>query len=89
MPQQDDRIHFEPQVRFSRAAQGDGATAFRQIMMRADIQTATIHAIAEMTRIGSTREELNGALLFIEMFQNFADPAPKTPTLPQKNLSQT
>lgn len=88
MADKQDRISFNPHARFVSSSAGEKAAEYRKTMLQADIQSASVHVVAEMVRLGYTREHLNGALAFLDLFMNFSEPPVAPKTLPQHALRQ-
>ncbi len=82
---QSDRIDINPRQRFQRKLRSPDE--FKSIVAQQLVQDAVQDVLAHMTLTqGVTREMLNGAVLFADIFLNFAEPAPKITKLPVKTL---
>jgi len=85
MPNPSDRLNFNPHQRFLAITPQPERAEYRKLMMSGMVQTALVHSFAQLAATAS-REELNGALKFIDAFQNFAEPMPEQQSLPIKSL---
>lgn len=85
MPESD-KLIFSPHARFLALHQTPARAEYRLVMSRPDIQTALVHAYADMAARGANREQLDGAQIFINIFQNFSEAPQKPQTLPVKSL---
>ena len=86
MPEPTDRLILSPHQRFLALHPTPARAEYRQVMMRPDVQSAFVHAFAEMAAKGASRDELNGAQMFINVFQNFSETLPKQAQYPVKSL---
>ncbi len=86
MPEPSDRLILSPHARFLAQHQTPQRAEYRAVMTRPDVQAAFIHAFAEMAARGATREQLDGAHIFINIFQNFSETPPKQSQYPVKAL---
>lgn len=86
---ENDRLILSPHARFLGLTQSPARAELRAVMTRPDVQSALIHAYAEMAVKGATRDQLDGAQIFINIFQNFSDPPATQKPLPQKSLQST
>jgi len=84
-----DRLQFNPHSAFVRSLTDEDRSAYRQLMQQPHVRAAITNTVAEMARRGFSREQLDGALHFIEMFQNFAEPEEQPKPLPIKTLKPT
>jgi len=80
-----DRIEIDPRRRFQRKLQTPDT--FKSIVSQELIQDAAQDAISHMAMAGYSREALDGALAFVGIFFNFAEPVAEPKTLPVKRLS--
>jgi len=81
-----DIIRFNPHQRFLGKTPADKRAELRNIVSSALVEDAIMHAFAQMSANTSSRDELNGALKFILIFQNFSEPMPENRPLPEKGL---
>lgn len=87
MPDKSDRLNFNPHQRFLSITPQPERAEYRKLMMSGMVQAALVHSFAQIAGSPTvSREELNGALKFIDAFQNFAEPQPVQPTYPDKSL---
>ncbi len=86
MPEPTDKLILSPHARFLAQHQTPARAEYRAVMTRPDVQSAFIHAFAEMAARGANREQLDGAHIFINIFQNFSEPPQKAVTYPDKSL---
>ena len=81
-----DIIRFNPHQRFLGKTPADKRAELRSIVSSSLVDDAIMHAFAQMSATNSSRDELNGALKFIAIFQNFSEPMPQNQPLPEKGL---
>ena len=87
MPEKSDSLKFSPRERFMALYPSPERANFRSIVLKPVVQHALTLSFAELASMhGITREQLDGALNFISLFQNFSEPAPKAPEYPDKGL---
>lgn len=86
MPESD-KLIFSPKDRWLELNKQPARAAFRQLMLNPAIQDALVAAYAEMaSNVAVSRENLNGAQLFIHTFQNFSEPTDRPKAFPVKSL---
>lgn len=81
-----DRLSFNPHAAFVKSLTDEDRAGYRSVMQLPHVRSAFTDVLAQMARNGSTREQLDGAVAFIDLFQNFAEPAPVQSQLPQRTL---
>lgn len=81
-----DRIVFNPHERFLKSLTDTQRADFRAFMLKPETQQAMTCSIAELTRAGASREQLSGALMFVDVFSNIVEPPQPNLSLPQKSL---
>lgn len=85
MPEKSDTLRLSPRQRFLSITPAPNRASYRQTMLGTMVQDALVHAYAQLA-LNASREELNGALRFIDIFQNLSEPVPENKPLPAKNL---
>ncbi len=81
-----DKLIFSPKDRWLEVNKQPARAAYRQIMLNPVVQDALIAAYAELAARGASRDNLDGAVLFIQIFQNFSEPNEKGKGFPNKSL---
>ncbi len=81
-------LTLSPKIQFQTAHKSESENLMKAVRERW-MSIALTNALASMSIGGATKDELNGARKFIEVFLNLAEPLPPpTPLPPSKELGQ-
>jgi hypothetical protein len=80
-----DRIVINPAERFTRSLKEPNE--FRAIIGQGIVAQACEAALVSMTMEGRSREELNGAIVFMDRLLNISEPQQEPKVLPRKTLT--
>jgi hypothetical protein len=80
-----DRIVINPAERFTRSL--NEPNEFRAIIGQGIVAQACEAALVSMVMEGRTREELNGAIVFMDRLLNISEPKPEAKPLPVQKLT--
>lgn len=79
-------IPLDPKSQFIQWTPEDQREAFTRFMSQPLARNAAIYALALITTKGASKEQLDGARLFADVFMNLAEPQDEMPVYPTKAL---
>lgn len=86
MSDKSDRLTLSPRGHFLANTPAPERAAYRNLMTNPLVVSGLLHAYAQLASGGASREELNGALKFSDIFQNISEPNQPMPSYPVKEL---
>jgi len=86
-----DIIFFSPHTRFFKSLTPPDRADYREQISSPTMKHAIEGCVAQMAMEGYSREELDGALAFAHLIQNFSEPelSPRQKPLPTKTLQSS